>query len=75
MTVENTNAPRKRSPLEDFLAERTLEVRSDLKDLFATLEGDELLEAVIERIQRYAIETLGDSERREFQDGSNHHIC
>ena len=74
MTVENTNAPRKRSPLEDFLAERTLEVRSDLRDLFATLEGDELLEAVIERIQRYAIETLGDSERENFRRYKSPHM-
>lgn len=74
MTVENTNAPRKRSPLEDFLAERTLEVRSDLKDLFATLEGDELLEVVIERIQRYAIETLGESERENFRRYKSPHM-
>ena len=74
MTVENTNAPRKRSPLEDFLAESTLEVRADLKNLFATLEEDELLEAVIERIQRYAIETLGGSERERFSRLKSPHL-
>ena len=74
MTVENTNAPRKRSPLEDFLAERTLEVRADLKNLFDTLEGDELLETVIERIQRYAIETLGESARENFRRYKSPHM-
>ena len=74
MTIENTDAPRKKSPLEDFLAESTLAVRSDLKNLFATLEGDELLEAVIERIQRYAIETLGGSQRENFRRYKSPHL-
>ena len=74
MTIENTDAPRKKSPLEDFLAESTLAVRSDLKNLFATLEGDELLEAVIERIQRYAIETLEGSQRENFRRYKSPHL-
>ena len=67
MTVENANTPRKKSPLEELLAERTLEVRSDLKYLFDTLNGDELLEAVIERLQRYAVEGLNEMERASFR--------
>ena len=55
MTTENANTPRKKSPFEEFLSEKTLEVRSDLKVLFATLSGDELLETVIERLQQYAV--------------------
>lgn len=67
MTMENANTPRKTSLLDDFVGERTLEVRSDLKDLFATSHGDELLEAVIERLQRYAIEGFDDAESANFR--------
>ncbi len=74
MTVENTNAPRKTSPLKDFWAESTLKVRADLKDLFATLEGDELLETVIERIQRYAIETFSEPQRENFRRYKSPHL-
>ena len=74
MTVENTNAPRETSPLKDFWAESTLKVRADLKDLFATLEGDELLETVIERIQRYAIETFSEPQRENFTRYKSPHL-
>lgn len=74
MTVENTNAPRETSPLKDFWAESTLKVRADLKDLFATLEGDELLETVIERIQRYAIETFSEPQRENFRRYKSPHL-
>lgn len=67
MTIENTNTPRETSPFAEYLPEKTLTVRSDLKDLFNTLTGDELLEAVIERLQRYAIEELHASERTNFR--------
>ena len=74
MTTENANTPRKKSPLEEFLSERTLEVRSDLKHLFDTLKDDELLEAVIERLQRYAIEGLHDSDRANFSRYKSPHM-
>ena len=74
MTVENTNTPRNTSPLAEFLPENTLKVRSDLKHLFDTLKGDELLEAVIERLQRYAIEELHESERANFRQYKRLHI-
>lgn len=74
MTVENTNTPRKKSPLEEFISETTLEVRADLKDLFATLSGDELLEAVIERIQRYAVEGLHEADRANFSRYKSPHL-
>lgn len=74
MTVENTNAPRETSPLKDFWAESTLKVRADLKDLFATLEGDELLETIIERIQRYAIETFSEPQRENFRRYKSPHL-
>lgn len=74
MTIENTNAPRETSPLKDFWAESTLKVRADLKDLFATLDGDELLETVIERIQRYAIETFSESQSENFERYKSPHL-
>ena len=67
MATENANTPRKTSLLEYFLPERTAEMRSDLENLFATLHGDELLEAVIERLQRYAIEGLDESALLNFR--------
>ena len=74
MTIENANTPRKTSPLEEFLPENTLKVRSDLKHLFDTLKGDELLEAVIERLQLYAIEELHEAERANFRKYKQLHI-
>ena len=67
MTIENANTPRETSPLAEYLPENTLTVRSDLKDLFNTLKGDELLEAVIERLQQYAIEELHEEARANFR--------
>ena len=74
MTTENANTPRKKSPLEELLTEKTLEVRSDLKHLFATLKGDELLEVVIERLQRYAVEGLHESDRANFSRYKSPHM-
>ena len=74
MTIENANTPRKISPLEEFMSENTLELRSDLKDLFDTLKGDELLEAVVERLQRYAIEELPESARENFRRYKQPHM-
>ena len=74
MTVENANTPRKKSPLEEFISEVTLEARSDLKHLFETLKGDELLEAVIERLQRYAIDGLHDADRANFRKYQQPHM-
>ena len=36
-----------------------VELDSDLEALFETLKGDELVEAVIARVQRYAVEASG----------------
>ena len=74
MTIENANTPRKTSPLEEFVSETTLKVRSDLKDIFDTLKGDELLEVVIERLQRYAIEGLHDDKRANFRRYKSPHV-
>ena len=74
MPIENANAPRKTSPLEEYMSEKTLKVRSDLKDLFDTLKGDELLEAVIERLQRYAIEVLPEPARTNFRQYKQPHM-
>lgn len=74
MTIENANTPRKTSPLAEFVSENTLKVRSDLKHLFDTLKGDELLEAVIERLQRYAIEELPESARENFRRYKQPHM-
>lgn len=74
MTIENANTPRKTSPLEEFVSENTLEVRSDLKHLFDTLKGDELLEAVVERLQLYAVEELHEAERANFRKYKPLHV-
>ena len=75
MTLENANTPHKTSPLEEFQSENILKVRSDLKHLFDnTLKGDELLEAVIERLQRYAIEELHETERANFRRYKSPHM-
>ena len=74
MTTENANTPRKKSPFEEFLSEKTLEVRSDLKDLFATLSGDELLETVIERLQQYAVVEWGRSRDPYFNNTRSPHM-
>lgn len=74
MTIENTNTPRETSPLAEYLPENTLTVRSDLKDLFNTLTGDELLEAVIERLQQYAIEELHEEARANFRQYKQLHM-
>ena len=74
MTTENASTPRKTSPLEEFVPEMTLKVRSDLKDLFDTLKGDELLEAVIERLQLYAVEELHEVERENFRKYKPVHV-
>ena len=74
MATENANTPRKTSLLEYFLPESTAEMHSDLKDLFATLNDDELLEAVIERLQRYAVEGLDESAHTNFIKYKSPHI-
>ena len=39
------------------------ELRSDIKKLLDTLDGEECVEAVIERVQRYTAEAAGDNRR------------
>ena len=45
--------------LGEFAAKGDAKLKSDLDGLFDTLSGSELVEAVIERVQRYAVETSG----------------
>ncbi len=45
----------------DLGGQREVELDSDLEALFKTLKGDELLEAVIARVQRYAVEASGQT--------------
>ena len=42
-----------------MIGEGRPELKSDIKKLFDTLEGEERVEAVIERVQRYAVEAAG----------------
>ena len=51
---------------EDLGEKGVVELDSDLRALFKTLEGDELLEAVIARVQRYAVEASGKTVDRDF---------
>ena len=50
----------------DLVGEGMVELDSDLTALFDTLEDDELLEAVIARVQRYAVEASGKTVGRDF---------
>ena len=50
----------------DLVGKGAAELDSDLRALFKTLEGDELLEAVIARVQRYAVEASGKTVDRDF---------
>ena len=51
---------------EDLVGKGVVELDSDLRALFKTLEGDELLDAVIARVQRYAVEASGKTVDRDF---------
>ena len=44
-----------------------VELDSDLQALFKTLKDDELLETVIARVQRYAVEASGKTVDRDFR--------
>ena len=46
-----------------MIGEGQPEFRSDIKKLLDTLEGEERVEAVIERVQRYAVESAGENRR------------
>ena len=50
----------------DLVGKGAAELDSDLRALFKTLEGDELLEALIARVQRYAVEASGKTVDRDF---------
>ena len=50
----------------DLVGKGAAELDSDLRALFDTLEGDELLAAVIARVQRYAVEASGKTVDRDF---------
>ena len=50
-----------------MIGEGRPELKSDIKKLFDTLDGEERVEAVIERVQRYAVEATGESADSNFQ--------
>ena len=50
----------------DLVGKGVVELDSDLQALFKTLKDDELLEAVIARVQRYAVEASGKTVDRDF---------
>ena len=50
----------------DSAPKGTAELRSDLKGLFDTLSGYELVDAVIGRVQRYVVEASGKTVDRDF---------
>lgn len=53
---------------DDHEAKDAGELRTHLNQLFATLDGDALVEAVIENVQRHAVERLGESIDTDFDD-------
>ena len=44
-----------------MIGEGCPELKSDIKKLFDTLDGEERVEAVIERVQRYSVEAAGET--------------
>ena len=50
----------------DLVGKGVAELDSDLQALFKTLKSDELLETVIARVQRYAVEASGKTVDRDF---------
>lgn len=65
---ENSRTSIQAALREDYEAKYAGELRTHLKQLFATLEGDALVKAVIENVQRYAVERLGKSIDMDFDD-------
>lgn len=51
---------------ENITTKMSPELESDLRELFATQHGDELVAAVIARVQRYAVEESGRSVDMDF---------
>ncbi len=50
------------------------ELKADIKKLLDTLEGEERLEAVIERVQRYAVEAAGYTSDADFSGMSEEYV-
>ena len=66
-------AKRPKTSLQDVLQREIMgkgeaELWSDLRALFKTLKGLELVKGVIKRVQRYAVETVGISVNRDLGD-------
>ena len=53
---------------DDDLVREILGFRADLNQLFTTLDGEELLDAVINSTQRYAVELCDETIDRDFYD-------
>ncbi len=74
MATEKPKTTLKAALLGDAEKKGLSELRSDVKELFNTGSGHELANAVVERIQRYALETIvdkyGESEGVDFDDFS-----
>ena len=70
---------KRKTSLQDALQERfpkkgEAELKSDLEGLFDTLTGYELVEAVIGRVQRYAVEALGKTVDRDFSRVTSYEV-
>ena len=52
---------------EDVVLDISSEIQSDLKELFTKYRGDELVKAVITRVQRYAAEKSGKSADMDYR--------
>ena len=74
MATEKPKTTLKAALLGDAEKKGLSELRSDVKELFNTGSGHELANAVVERIQRYALETIvdkyGETEDVDFDDFS-----
>ena len=74
MATEKSKSTLKAALLGDAEKKGLSELRSDVRELFNTVSGYELANAVVERIQRYALETIvetyGEDEDEDFDDFS-----
>ena len=67
MATKKPNTSLQNALQRRMIGEGHPELQSDIKELLDTLDGEERVEAVIERVQRYAVEAAGKSADSNFQ--------
>ncbi len=67
MTAKKTNASLQNALQGRAMSKGRTELGSDIRKLLDTLDGDERVEAVIERVQRYTVEAAGRTVDSDFR--------